>query len=82
MNQCIIDYCAGRDEKILTVISEGQSIVKLGFCGAHAIALRDRLAYGLGVEPRHVNLAGYGGTIGELQEAIDYLDAIAVTTQH
>lgn len=76
MADCVIDYCPGVDEKVLTVATD-QAVVTLGFCGAHAAALRNRLAVQLGVEPRHVDLASFGGTIGELQNAIDFLDGLA-----
>lgn len=77
MADCVIDYCGGRAEKILTVSTDGP-LIRLGLCGDHASALRDRLAAQLGVQPQHINLTSFGGTIGELQEAIDYLDALTV----
>ena len=73
---CEIDYCEGRDAKILTVASDDSEIY-LKFCAEHAEALRRRLAEQLGVDERFVVLTRYGGTFGELQEAIDYLDGLA-----
>ncbi len=73
---CCVDFCEGRDEKILTVRTDGP-VIKLGLCNSHADALRDRLATQLGVPSRHVNLSNFGGTTGELQNAIDYLDYLA-----
>lgn len=76
MADCVIDYCEARDEKILIVTTDDATI-RLGLCGDHSTALRDRLAQQLGVQPHYVDLTNFGGTIGELQQAIDYLDGLA-----
>lgn len=76
MSECAIDYCERWDEKTLTVSADDVT-VKLGLCGVHALALRDRIAFQLDVSPQFVNLSHFGGTFGELQDAINYLDELA-----
>lgn len=76
MNECVIDYCESGNQKILTVTTD-ERVIMLGLCTAHSEALRRRLAAQLGMLSQFVDLGSYGGTIGELQEAVDYLDSLA-----
>jgi hypothetical protein len=72
---CEVDYCDSRTTQTLTVTTEDE-IITLRFCDPCATALREQLAKQLGVDVRLVDLRGgsFGGTIGELQAALDYLD--------
>lgn len=75
MADCEIDYCEGRDETTLTVQTDEQ-VIKLSFCRNHADALEARLSEALNI-PRHlVNLRTQTlpGTIGDITDALDYLD--------
>lgn len=77
---CEIDYCSKPGSKVLTVETDDE-IITLTFCTDHALALKERLADQLNL-PRHalsLQLMPHGGTIGELNEAISYLDNLAVS---
>lgn len=75
MEGCTIDYCEGKGETTLTIHTEQQTIT-LALCRDHADALEMRLAEVLSL-PRHlVNLRTQTlpGTVGDVCDAIDYLD--------
>lgn len=71
---CEIDYCDGDNDTTLTLRTTEERI-DIGLCLRHSVQLEKRLSEITGEE---INLrSDRFGTIGEINEAIDYLDALA-----
>jgi hypothetical protein len=71
---CEIDSCEQDGDKTLTINVDSQFLA-MEFCLRHAVQLEERLCETTG---REIDLSMlYNGTVGELTEAIEYLEALS-----
>ena len=78
-HECEIDYCPLTGSKLLTVETASGGI-KINLCRSHPESLRSKLSEIVGRERGDLLSGGLFGTIAQLNEAIDYLDALAAAT--